>query len=293
MATVLVTGASRGIGKATCLTLARAGHRVIGGMRDPRRSPELAATAAAESLPIVVRAMDVDDDDSVRHGVAEVAAEHGPIDALVNNAGIERHGSIEEVRLSDFRAVMETNYFGAIRCIQAVLPAMRARQSGCIVNVSSVAGRICSSPLGPYAASKFALEAISEALAQEVKRHGIRVAVVEPGIIGTEMAQAIASGDEHSIYPHTDRYADVFSPSLKRPTSPELVADAIRGSVDGDSTRFRHPVGRDAEKLLAWRASLTDEAFIDWHAAYDDTWYANMERAFNLKRLPREQSSSG
>ena len=116
-----------------------------------------------------------------------------------------------------------------------------------------------------------------------MKSLGIRVAVVEPGIIGTEMAQAIASGDEHSLYPHTQRYADVFSASLKRPTSPELVADTIRGIVDGDSARFRHPVGRDAEKVLAWRATLSDEAFIDWHAADDDTWYANMERTFNLR----------
>jgi NAD(P)-dependent dehydrogenase (short-subunit alcohol dehydrogenase family) len=288
MSTVLVTGASRGIGKATCLALGRAGHRVIAAMRDPRRSPELAAAAASASLPIVTWAMDVDADHSVRDGVKTIEAEHGPIDALVNNAGIERHGSIEEVPLAAFRAVMETNYFGAIRCIQAVIPGMRARRRGCIVNVSSIAGRICSAPLGPYAASKFALEAISEALAQEVRSHGIRVAVVEPGIIGTDMAQAIASGDESSIYPHTHRYADVFSASLKRPTSPELVADTIRAIVDGDSARFRHPVGRDAEKLLAWRASLTDDAFIDWHAADDDTWYANMGEAFGLKqRKPR------
>lgn len=283
MATVLVTGASRGIGKATCLALARAGHRVIGAMRNPSRSPELAAAAAAESLPIVAWPLDVDDDDAVRRGVADMLARHGAIDALVNNAGIERRGSIEELPLAEIRAVMETNYFGAVRCMQALLPGMRARRSGCIVNVSSVAGRLSTSPMGPYAASKFALEAISEALAQEVKSHGIRVAVVQPGIIGTDMAEAIATGVEPSIYPHAHRFADMFRQSLKRPTSPELVADTIRAIVEGDATRFRHPVGRDAERSLDWRASMTDEEWIDWHAADDDTWYANMERTFNLR----------
>ena len=288
MSTVLVTGSSRGIGKATCLALARAGHRVVGAMRDPARAPELIALAAAETLPIVVCAMDVDDDASVGRGVAEAIARHGPIDALVNNAGIERHGAIEELALAEFRAVMETNYFGAIRCIQAVLPGMRERRRGCIVNVSSVAGRISTSPLGPYAASKFALEAISEALAQEVKSLGIRVAVVQPGIIGTEMAQAIGTRGAASIYPHAPRLAALFAASLTHPTSPNLVAETIRGIIESDAPRFHHPVGPDAEPFLDWRASMTDEEWIDWNAADDDTWYANMGRTFGLQdRRPK------
>ncbi|MEO5823856.1 MAG: SDR family oxidoreductase [Vicinamibacteraceae bacterium] len=292
MAAVLVTGASRGIGKATCLSLARAGHRVFGAMRDPARAPELSASAAAESLPISVWSMDVDSDESVRRGVADIIAQHGPVDALVNNAGIERRGSIEELPLDDFRAVMETNYFGAIRCMQAVLPGMRARGSGCIVNISSVAGRISSSPLGPYAASKFALEAISEAVAQEVKSLGIRVAVVQPGIISTDMAHAIATTASASVYPHERRFADLFAASLKTPTSPELVADTIRAIVESDSPRFHYPVGPDAEPFLAWRASMTDEQWIEWNAADDDTWYANVKQTFGLDaRRPQTQSA--
>ncbi len=122
MASILVTGASRGIGRATCVSLGRAGHRVFATMRDPSRAPELSAIATAESLPIIVSAMDVDSDDSVRLGVRDIVAQHGPVDVLVNNAGIERRGSVEELALGDFRAVMETNYFGAVRCMQAVLP---------------------------------------------------------------------------------------------------------------------------------------------------------------------------
>ena len=170
-----------GYRQATRLALARAGHGVFGTMRDPAKAPERSAVAAAESLPIRVWSMGVDLDDSVRRGVAGIVAEHGPIDALVNNAGIERRGSIQELALAEFRAVMETNYFGAIRCMQAVLPGMRARGRGCIVNISSVAGRIPRSPLGLYAALKFALEAISEAVAQEVKSLGVRPRSSSPG----------------------------------------------------------------------------------------------------------------
>ena len=292
MASVLVTGASRGIGKATCLALARAGHRVFGTMRDPVKAPELSAAAAAESLPIIVWSMDVDSDDSVRRGVAAIIAEHGPIDALVNNAGIERRGSVEELALDECRAIMETNYFGAIRCMQAVLPGMRARGSGCIVNISSVAGRISCSPLGAYAASKFALEAISEAVAQEVKGLGIRVAVVQPGIISTDMAHGIANEGAASIYPQGRRFSDLFAASLKKPTGPELVADTIRTIIESDSPRFHYPVGPDAEPFLAWRASMTDEQWIEWNAADDDTWYTNVEQTFGLQaRKPKAQSA--
>ncbi len=261
-------------------------------MRDPAKAPELSAAAAAESLPIIVWSMDVDSDDSVGRGVAAIIAEHGPIDALVNNAGIERRGSIEELALDEFRAVMETNYFGAIRCMQAVLPGMRARGSGCIVNISSVAGRISSSPLGPYAASKFALEAISEAVAQEVKSLGIRVAVVQPGIISTDMAHAITNEGAASIYPHGRRFAGLFSASLKNPTGPELVAGTIRTIIDSDSPRFRYPVGPDAEPFLAWRASMTDEQWVEWNAVDDDTWYTNVQQTFGLDaRKPKAQSA--
>lgn len=186
MSSILVTGASRGIGLATALAFARAGHKVAGAMRNPAAAPELARAAAAERLAVSVFTMDVDDDASVKEAVQRVEAELGPIEVLINNAGIERTGSVEEMPVSDFRDVMETNCFGAIRCIQAVLPGMRARRSGCIANVTSISGKLASSPFGAYSASKFALEAVSECLAQEVKPFGIRVCVVEPGIIDTD-----------------------------------------------------------------------------------------------------------
>src|SRR6478609_8777640 len=138
MTSVLITGTSRGIGLETALAFGRAGHRVHATMRNPSQSPALAETAACEKLPITVSAMDVDSDESVRDAVVAIQQAHGPIDALVNNAGIERSGSVEELPLADFRAVMETNYFGVIRCVQSVAPQMRQRRNGCIINVSSV-----------------------------------------------------------------------------------------------------------------------------------------------------------
>src|SRR5579863_6186171 len=185
MRSVLITGTSKGIGFETALAFGRAGHTVHATMRNPSQSPSLAETAAREKLAIRVWAMDVDSDRSVSQAIAAIQREHGPIDVLVNNAGVARTGSVEELPLAEFRAVMETNYFGALRSIQALAPHMRQRRSGCIINVSSVAGRITSPPLSSYTASKWALEALSEALAGEMKTFNVRVALVEPGIIDT------------------------------------------------------------------------------------------------------------
>ena len=129
MASVLVTGTSKGIGMATALVLGRAGHTVYATMRNPSRSPELAQMAEKEALPVKISSMDVDSDESVTAAIGTIQKEHGPIDVLVNNAGIERRGSTEELDLAHCRAVMETNYFGALRCIQAVLPQMRGHKS--------------------------------------------------------------------------------------------------------------------------------------------------------------------
>jgi NAD(P)-dependent dehydrogenase (short-subunit alcohol dehydrogenase family) len=127
MANIVITGASRGIGLATALELSRAGHQVVATMRNPAGSPELGEHAAKEKLPIRIATMDVDSDQSVNQLFGRILAQ-GPVDVLVNNAGIERTGAIEETPLTHFRTCMETNYFGAIRCMQAVIPHMRERQ---------------------------------------------------------------------------------------------------------------------------------------------------------------------
>jgi NAD(P)-dependent dehydrogenase (short-subunit alcohol dehydrogenase family) len=283
MASVLVTGASRGIGFATALALSRAGHTVYATMRDPSHSPDLAEAADKERLAIRISTMDVDSDDSVRDGIGSILKSHGPLDVLVNNAGIERTGSVEELDVSEVRAVMETNYFGALRCIQAVMPEMRRRRSGCIINVTSVGGRVSSPPLGAYSASKFALEALSEALAQEAKMFNIRVAIVQPGIIDTAMARRIGGEPAASVYPHARRMAELFALSLEQPTQPSVVAEKILEIIGNGEWRLRYPVGPDAEGYLQRRASMTDEQWIERGAADDETWSRSIERTFGRR----------
>jgi NAD(P)-dependent dehydrogenase (short-subunit alcohol dehydrogenase family) len=283
MSVSLVTGSSTGIGLATAVTLGRGGHAVYATMRNPAKgAAEILAIAEAEKLNITVLAMDVDDDASVRDGVADVLRRSGGIDVLVNNAGVASDGSVEELPLSEFRRTMETNYFGALRCIQAVVPGMRERRSGCIVNVSSVAGRFCIAPQAPYAASKWALEAVSEALAQEMKAFGVRVAIVEPGVIATPIFGKMEGRPEESRYPHARRLAAIFAASLKNPVSPYVVGEAIRAIVEGDSWKLRYPVGPDAAPLLAWRASMSDEQWVDWATMTDAEWVVATKQTFGL-----------
>jgi NAD(P)-dependent dehydrogenase (short-subunit alcohol dehydrogenase family) len=287
MASVLITGTSKGIGLQAALAFGRAGHKVHATMRNPSQSPELAETAASKKLPITVSKMDVDSDESVSHAIAAIQKEHGAIDVLVNNAGVERAGSVEELPLADFRAVMETNYFGALRCIQAVVPHMRQRRSGCIINVSSVAGRISSAPLTSYNASKWALEALSEGLAGEMKTFNVRVAIVEPGIIDTAMAQRIGGRPDRSAYRQRERFASLFVAALKNPAPPSLVAQKILEVFESGTWQLRHPVGPDAVPFLQWRNGMTDEEWVNLHASDDDAWYRRMESDFGLDTRPK------
>src|SRR3954452_23452051 len=292
MASVLITGTSKGIGLETALAFGRAGYRVYATMRSPSQAPLLAQTAAKEKLPITVAAMDVDSDESVRQAIVAIQQAHGPIDVLVNNAGIERSGSVEELPLAEFRAVMETNYFGVIRCIQAVAPQMRKRQSGCIINVSSVAGRLSSSPLSSYMASKWALEALSEALAGEMKMFNVRVAIVEPGIIDTAMARRIGVPPSISLYPQQARFASLFEASLKNSVPPTLVAEKILEVAESSSWQLRHLVGPDAAPFLQWRSQMTDEEWVDLYASDDETWYRRIERDFGMDTRPKNMPAA-
>ena len=292
MGCVLITGTSSGIGLETALELARAGHTVCATMRNMGRAQTLCDLAAQEGIALHVSEMDVDSDASVREGIARVRERWGFIETLVNNAGIERIGAIEELPLEAFRQAMETNYFGALRTIQAVLPEMRERPTGCIVNVSSVAGRIAPSPMGPYTASKWALEALSEVLAQEARPFGIRVAIVEPGIIDTAMARRIETPDGASVYPQPARFAAMFRASLAAPEAPLVVAAKIRAVIESGTWQLRHPVGANAAPFLGWRASMSDEQFADWGALDDDEWYVRVEQEFGLKARPAKPKAA-
>jgi NAD(P)-dependent dehydrogenase (short-subunit alcohol dehydrogenase family) len=283
MATALITGASSGIGLATAVTLARAGHTVIATMRNPEGGgTELRKIVSEEALPVTISALDVDQDESVTKAIGEVLAAHGHLDVLVNNAGIGGGGSVEETPFALFRQVMETNYFGALRCIQAVLPGMRERRQGCIVNVTSIAGRMANAPQAAYASSKFALEALSECLAQEMRAFGVRVAIIEPGVIATPIFGKAKPMAADSHYPQGRRLRALFAASLTRPVSPYVVGDQIREIVEGDSWKLRYPVGPDALPILNWRASKTDEEMTAGAAASDEEYVAAVKRDFGL-----------
>ena len=282
MAIALVTGTSSGIGLATAVTLARGGHTVIATMRNPESAGELQKIVTAEKLPVTVAPLNVDDDASVESAFSKVLAEHGRLDVLVNNAGIGGGGSVEECSTARFREVMETNFFGALRCIKAVLPGMRKQRHGCIINVTSIAGRMALAPAAAYSASKFALEALSECLAQEMKAFNVRVAVVEPGVIATPIFSKAAPIPADSPYPHSRRQRALFAQSLTKPTSPYVVGDKIREIVDSDSWQLRYPVGPDAAPFLQWRASKTDEEVINIGAASDADYVLMVKREFGL-----------
>ena len=282
MALALVTGTSSGIGLATAVALARAGHKVVAAMRNLERGGDIRKIAEKEKLPIDLAKIDVDDDDSVRDGVAKIVAEHGPIDVLVNNAGVPGGDVVEETTIDVFRQVMETNFFGALRCTKAVIPSMRERRQGTIVNVSSIAGRVAGSSTGSYSASKWALEAVSELLAQELRPFNVRVAIVEPGVIATPIfGKAPASAGE-SLYPFGKRLMATFAALLAKPTPPSVVGDAIRDIVASDSLRLRYPVGPDAEPWINARANKTDEQAVLEGNETDAEFAARMKRELGI-----------
>ena len=174
-------------------------------MRNLDGQTELESVATAEKQPITVIQLDVDSDSSVERAVQQILTDKGRIDVLVNNAGVGGRGPVNNTSLDYFRQIMETNFFGSLRCIKAVLPGMCERRAGCIVNISSLSGRIAVAPQTPYAASKFAVEALSECLAQEMKAFNVRVAIVEPGVTATPIFGKGKPAPANMAYPHGRR----------------------------------------------------------------------------------------
>ncbi len=280
MAVVLITGCSSGIGLATARHFARLGDEVHAGVRHPSTAWELTAAIESDKLKIAPLTLDVDDDASVRRGVQEVIARSGRIDALVNNAGIGGGGPIEDVPIEFAKSMFETNYFGTIRMIQAVLPRMRERRSGVIVNVSSIAGRLAIAGHGHYSAVKHALEAASEALAQEVLAFGIRVAVVEPGVVVTPIfSKARRFADPASPYRvHVHRLLLFYQMQMKMPSQPSDVAAVIYEAVTTREPKLRWLVGEDARRLTAGRQRLSDEEYVATGRPMADEEYLDLMR---------------
>ena len=253
----LVSGATRGIGRSLADELASRGHIVYGTGRSwPDSAPVLAFH------PIT---MDVQDDASVKAAVQQVLDAEDRIDVLVNNAGIGLSGSVEETPLEAARGLLETNYLGVVRTLQAVLPRMRKQGFGTIVNVGSAAGKIAIPFQSHYSASKFAIEGLTEALSQELHGSGIRILLIEPGDVKTEIWER----SEHSLEgdsPYLDalvRFHAVKKRDMGHSAdSPARVAARIADIIESDTKTLRHPVAKKAGFFLLARKLLPDPIFL-------------------------------
>ncbi len=260
---VLITGASRAIGRATAEVLTARGHQVVATARDIAPLQDLAVDTI---LPL-----DVSDTASV----AACLAEAGELDAIVNNAGLNGNGPLEDYPLDLFQRVLEVNLIGPLRMAQAVAPTWRERGSGVLVNISSVQGKIGTPLEGAYAASKHALEALSETLHFELGHFGIRIVIIEPGYIAPGMKH---DGDHPGLAIYSDLHTQWNGTDAKltgpggRP-GPELVANAVADAIENPETPLRVEVGSDAAMVLELRRTLNDADFeATMRQALDLTW---------------------
>ena len=277
---VLITGANSGIGRATALRFARAGDRVVAAMRDTGKAEKLLALASEAGVEVEPIELDVSDADSVRRGIERA----GSVDVLVNNAGIGWNAAVEDVDVEAAKIVFETNFWGVIRCTQNVLPQMRKRGSGTIVNVSSVAGRIAALAQAVYASSKWALECLSENLAQEVAPFGIRVVVIEPGVTRTAILPKNMEVPEPTAYETAyRRMLQFYAKGIEASVSADEVAETILGAVDDPERRFRYTCAWGGAELPTGRERMSDQDWIGLgRAATDEAYYEEFLRLFGL-----------
>lgn len=276
----VVTGANSGIGRATAIHLASVGHTVYGTVRATSKAAKLQAMAEAAGVTVHLVELDVADDDSVRAGFDEIMRVAGRVDHLVNNAGIGGNAVVEECPPSLFAEVMNVNLNGAVRCLQAVLPQMRARRAGTIVNVTSVVGRLAALAQAPYTASKWALEGLSEQLAQELAPFGIRVAIIEPGVTKSAIfAKNIDAPNATGAYDvHYRRMFQMYAAGMAAATDPFEVAALIQHAIETDEPRLRYPVSWGGPEIIAGRAELSDEDWVAMGTIVDDDAYAERFR---------------
>jgi NAD(P)-dependent dehydrogenase (short-subunit alcohol dehydrogenase family) len=270
---VLITGCSSGIGWATAKYLSDGGWRVYATARNVEK------IAPLEESGCRLLAIDVTDENSMATAVEEVEREEGAIGALVNNAGYSQSGAVEAVPMEKVRAQFETNVFGLVRMCQLVLPGMRRQGYGRIVNLSSMGGKLTFPGAGFYHASKYAVEAVSDALRYEVEGFGIKVSIIEPGLIRTGFADAaVGSMDNEDDGPYagfdeavaratTENYEQ--GPISRLAGEPEAVAGAIEQAISARSPRSRYAVTPSAHLLIGLRRLLPDGA---WDATLRTTY---------------------
>jgi NAD(P)-dependent dehydrogenase (short-subunit alcohol dehydrogenase family) len=251
----IVTGSSSGIGYEISLTLARNGLLTYATMRNLNKAENIKSVATKENLPIRVKQLDVTDDTSVKNAIQAISSETGRIDVLVNNAGYGLNGALEDLAMDEIKTQYETNVFGLIRTTQAVLPIMRKQKTGIIVNISSGAGRFGFPGGSAYVSTKFAVEGLSESMSYELEPFGIRVVIVEPGVIRTNFGNGLIvarkSQDPNSPYSQImQKMVSSFEEMMKNASSPNLVAQVVLNAVRDENPNLRYLAGNDVEQWL-------------------------------------------
>lgn len=261
----LVTGSSSGIGFETVLALAKEGYHTYASMRDTKKSKEILEMAKKENLPISVITLDVDKPESIKAAISQIMKEKQRIDVLVNNAGYGIFGCLEDLTINELKDQFETNFFAIARLIQEITPIMRKQQSGTIVNISSVAGRIGFPASPAYISSKFALEGLSECLRYELAPFGINTIIIEPGVIKTNFLSSMKmpkNAKPDSPYADiTHRVVAGVKMMAEMGTPPKEVADVIIRALKEKNPLPRYPVGNDAIMFLEAKKMKTDIEF--------------------------------
>jgi NAD(P)-dependent dehydrogenase (short-subunit alcohol dehydrogenase family) len=282
----VVTGANSGIGRATAIHLATQGHAVYGTVRSLDKASKLQAMATDAGVEINLVELDVADDESVRAGFARILDEtEGRVDVLVNNAGVGGNAVAEECPPAMYLDVMNVNLCGAVRCLQQVLPGMRARRSGAIVNITSITGRFAALAQSPYVTSKWAFEGLSEGLAQELAPFGIRVAIIEPGVTKSAIfAKNVDAPNQSGAYDaHYRRLFQFYTVGIANATDPFEVARLIHHAVTTDTPQLRYAVSWGGPEIMEGRQKLSDEAWVALGLPADDAdYYAAFQEAFGL-----------
>ena len=261
----VVTGTSSGIGFETALALARDGYYTYATMRDTTKSDKINEIAKKENLKIHVLELDVDDENSAKTAIKQILDQKQRIDVLVNNAGWALWGCVEDVSVDEFKTQFETNFFSIIRLIQEVGPTMRKQNSGTIINISSVVGRIGFPASPAYISSKFALEGLSESLRFELAPFGVNVVIIEPGVIKTNFMknmQLAKKSELDTVYRDiTVKVVSGVKMMAEMGTNPKVVADTIVKAVKEEKPLPRYIVGNDASMFLEAKKSKTDIEF--------------------------------
>jgi NAD(P)-dependent dehydrogenase (short-subunit alcohol dehydrogenase family) len=265
----VVTGSSSGIGYATALRLARNGYLTFATMRNPEKGSDLIGAAKNEGLPIQVEQLNITDPDSINDFMTRINKTVGRIDVLVNNAGYWLIGALEDLSIREIQDQLDTNLLGTIRVTRQVLPLMRERKSGTIVNVTSALGRFGLPAMSGYVASKFALEGLTESLAYEVAPFGIKVILIEPGVVKTKVKDNSVVGRRalRNDSPYSSMLGSfnaAFSVLWENASTSDQVAATILQAISSPERKLRYPVGSDVAVWLEKKSTMSDEEFQEY-----------------------------